>query len=138
MKNILYTIIQCTWGVIQTLIGFILFISNFRKKHYLYLGAIVTEWNYSGCVSLGLFIFISKDSGICKKGLIVHEYGHTIQSLILGFLYVPIILIPSLIWCGLPCFKNYRKIKKISYYSMYAESWANSLGERVTGEKSIR
>lgn len=138
MKKFLYTIIQCTWGILQTIIGLILFLVNIKKEHYNYLGAIVTEWNYSGCVSLGLFIFISKDSGIYKKGLIVHEYGHTIQSLILGFLYVPIILIPSLIWCGLPYFKNYRKIKNVSYYSMYTESWANSLGESITGEKSVR
>lgn len=123
MKKFLYTIIQCTWGILQTIIGLILFLVNIKKEHYNYLGAIVTEWNYSGCVSLGLFIFISKDSGIYKKGLIVHEYGHTIQSLI---------------WCGLPYFKNYRKIKNVSYYSMYTESWANSLGESITGEKFVR
>lgn len=139
MKRFLYVLLQCTWGFIQTLIGFILFLFNLDKQHYRYKGAIVTRWNYSGSVSLGLFIFLSKcDSPTFEKKLLIHEYGHTIQSLILGIFYVAIVLIPSLIWCGFPYFKKYRQIKRISYYKFYTESWANILGELSTGEDTFK
>lgn len=131
MRRFLYVLLQCSWGIIQTVIGFIIFIFNVTKKHCIYHGAIVTTWNYSGSVSLGLFVFISNCDSQTYKRLLLHEYGHTIQSIILGFLYVPIILVPSLIWCGLPFFKKYRKLKSISYYSFYPEKWADFLGQLV-------
>ena len=74
--------------------------------------------------------------------LIKHEYGHVIQSRMLGWLYVPIILIPSYIW--------YRYVERISkikgsewglsvYYKFYTESWANKLvGIKVPKYKDIK
>ena len=44
MKKLLFILIQCTWGILQTLLGLILFLFNIRKKHYWYSNAIVTEW----------------------------------------------------------------------------------------------
>ena len=55
-----------------------------------------------------------------------HEYGHYQQSLRLGWLWIFVIGIPSLIWAG--CFQKYRRKNKISYYSFYTEKWANKLG----------
>ena len=50
----------------------------------------------------GAFIFI--DTGAegeeYKKTVSVHEYGHTIQSLILGPLYLFVVGIPSFVWCN--------------------------------------
>ena len=59
-------------------------------------------------MGIGMFIFISEK---CPKGLEsnlsmqetfertkVHEYGHTIQSIILGPLFLLVIGIPSCIW----------------------------------------
>ena len=57
---------------------------------------------------------------------IKHEYGHTLQSKILGPLYLFVIGLPSLIWAG--CFEDYRKENKISYYDFYTEKWADKLG----------
>ena len=33
MKDILYILVQCTWGLPQTLLGFILFLINIKSKH---------------------------------------------------------------------------------------------------------
>lgn len=145
---ILYILIQCTWGIIQTTLGFLMFIINIRNKHYFYNGAIVTERKEPSSVSLGMFIFITtnpmKDKRIENKipdeeigeRLLVHEYGHTIQSLIFGPLYLIIMGIPSTLWGFLPCFQKKRE-KGISYFSFFTEKFANYLGEKVTKEKSM-
>ena len=143
MRTILYIIWQCTWGFLQTALGFIVFLAHFKEKHYLYHGAIITGWENRASVSLGLFVFIARESkcnGVEKNDdplselserLLIHEYGHTIQSLMLGPLYLIIIGIPSALWCSLPYCKKKRKDKRISYYSFYTEKWADLLGERV-------
>lgn len=148
MKKILYVVIQCTWGILQTSLGFIVFLINIKNKHYFYHGAIITERNVPSSVSLGLFVFTTtnpmKDKRIknripdeeLSKRLLVHEYGHTIQSLILGPLYLIIIGIPSTLWGFLPHFQNKRN-KGVSYFSFYTEKNANYLGEKVTKEKSM-
>ena len=69
--------------------------------------------------------------------LLVHEYGHTIQSLILGPLYLIVIGIPSTLWGFLPYTNRMRREKKISYFSFFTERWANELGERATNQKSM-
>src|SRR5699024_11667935 len=95
MKNVIYILIQCTWGLPQTLLGFIVLLINIKNKHYFYHGAIITERNVPSSVSLGMFVFTTtnpmKDKRTknkipdeeLSKRLLVHEYGHTIQSLIL-------------------------------------------------------
>lgn len=95
MKKFLFYFISITYGIIQTLIGAVLFLFNIRKKHIVFYGAVVTEWNFNGSVSFGLFIFVNK----YKKDyqLLRHEYGNTIQSLILGPLWVFVIGLPSII-----------------------------------------
>ena len=71
------------------------------------------------------------------RRLLVHEYGHTIQSLLLGPLYLIIIGIPSASWANIPYFRNKRRKDKISYFSFFTEKWANSWGEKVTCEESM-
>ena len=147
MKKILYTIWQCTWGILQTLLGLIMFMLHFKSRHFVYHGAIITEWNTKSSISLGLFVFVTSEPYFAKKyegqlsvsecssRLLVHEYGHTIQSLILGPLYLIVIGIPSTLWGFFGAKK--RKDKQVAYGSFFTEGWANSLGECVTGEKSI-
>lgn len=129
MKIILYIIWQCTWGFLQTTLGLFVFLIHCKKRHYIYHGAIVTEWESKTCVSLGLFVFVTGD-GLSEQ-LLVHEYGHTIQSLMLGPLYLLTIGIPSALWYSLPWCKKKRKDNHISYYSFYTEKWADRLGEKV-------
>lgn len=79
--------------------------------------------NELGSVSLGMFIFVTN---IKHEETIMHEYGHTRQSMLLGPLYLLVIGLPSFIWAG--CFDNYRSKHNKSYYDFYTESWADKLG----------
>ena len=149
MKAILYGIVQCTWGILQTMLGFVIFLMHYKNKHFYYHGAIITVWEPKTSVSLGLFVFVTSEPYFAKKfegeisveelsnRLLVHEYGHTIQSLILGPLYLIVIGIPSTLWGFLPNLNRKRREKQISYFSFFTEKWANSLGEKVTKEKSM-
>ena len=133
MLTVLYILIQCTWGILQTLLGLLLFLILFRQEHRFYKGSVVTYWPRGGGVSLGMFVFLGHGSR--ETRLLVHEYGHTIQSLILGPLYLLVIGLPSFTWAGLPCFQRLRRQKRISYYSFYPEKWADRLGLLVTKER---
>ena len=149
MKRILYCLVQCTWGVLQSTLGLFIFLLHIRSRHYFYHGAVITEWNDKSSVSLGMFVFITKEPYFYDKlkseytveelsrRLLVHEYGHTIQSLILGPLYLIVVGIPSTLWGFLPSFNRKRKNEGLSYFSFFTEKWANYLGEQVTGEKSM-
>lgn len=149
MTSVIYFIWQCTWGFLQTMLGFLNFILHIKDKHYFYHGSIVTEWKNKASVSLGLFVFVTSEPYFYDKlkeehsktdlfqRLLVHEYGHTIQSLILGPLYLIIIGIPSTFWGFLPSQNKKRKSEEISYFSFFTEKWANHLGEKTTGEKSM-
>lgn len=127
----LYVLCQCTWGLPQTLVGFVIFLLNIRRHHFIYKGAVATQWKLGGSVSLGLFLFLGmsheEPTSEYEKDLIRHEYGHTIQSLILGPLFLPIIGLPSVVWAGM--FQKYRKKRKVSYYRFYTERWANKAGK---------
>lgn len=80
MKNFLYLIVQCTWGILQSLLGLINFLLHIRDRHYFYHGAVITEWNDKSSVSLGMFVFVTKEpyfsynnSDYLKKA---RKYGH--------------------------------------------------------------
>lgn len=149
ITQILYILLQCTWGLPQTLAGFCYFLINIRHPHHFFHGSVVTEVYGNMCVSLGMFVFVASDRGPIERTpdgmpdnslfrrLMVHEYGHTIQSIILGPLYLFIIGIPSAIWCNLSYFQKQRAENNKSYYSFYTENHANILGEKVTGEKAM-
>lgn len=128
MKQIWYGILQVIWGMPQTLLGFAVFLCLYKQPHYRYRGAVVTGWKKRTGLSLGLFLFVPE--GTSGKDFLVHEYGHTIQSLILGPLYLLVIGLPSVVWCNLPWCVTFRRKRKISYYAFYTEWWANRLGER--------
>lgn len=148
MKYI-YRFLQCTWGFLQTFLGFIVFLINFKCPHFSYKGAVITKWKNSSSVSLGMFVFVTDKPFFAEryknqyteeelsKRLLVHEYGHTIQSLILGPLYLIVMGVPSSLWAGLPNLVRKRKEQNISYFSFFTEKWANHLGEKVTKEKSM-
>lgn len=148
LYKIAYIFLQCTWGVLQNIVGAVIFLLFIKNKHYFWRGAIVTVWNSkTASLGMGMFIFIRKpcrgeapDSFTGQNDFdrtLVHEYGHTVQSIILGPLFLPIIALPSLIWCGLPFFIRYRKKNSVSYYSFYPEKWANYLGEKITESKAF-
>ena len=76
-------------------------------------------------VSLGRIIIIDSD----YKGhtIIEHEHGHSLQSLMLAWLYLPIVGISSgarNLW-----FRTHKKsILGKGYYDAFPENWADKLG----------
>ena len=137
MKKILFILAQCTWGLAQTLLGAIIFLKHIRCPHNMYRGCIDTKWDSRGGMSLGLFIFTPKEEDERTEPVRVHEYGHCIQSLLLGPLYLVVIGIVSYTWANLPYFRTMRREKKIPYTSCFVEAWASKWGELVTHEAAI-
>lgn len=70
-------------------------------------------------VSLGDYIIVNESHSMTD---VLHEYGHSLQSKKLGWLYLLIIGLPSFIgalaW----------KIRKFDYFSLPWERWADKLG----------
>lgn len=127
MNKFLFYLIQFTWGIIQNLLGFfvfmfiIIFMGGKIKPRY--KNAFICEAvRLKGGVSLGCFIVVNNAN---DNFTLNHEYGHTLQSLILGVFYLFVIGLPSLIWAAF--FEEYRNKNKINYYSFYTEKWANKL-----------
>ena len=132
MKKLLFIIIQWIWGFPQNLAG--LFVFLFQKYEYRegnYNTALVTRWNRTDSLSLGMFIFIGKGRDM---RIVRHEYGHSIQSMILGPFYLIAVGIPSVLWCHLPALAKQWKSGKVSYFSRYPENWADSLGHADSEE----
>lgn len=152
IKYALYMLVQCTWGCMQTIIGLFFFLRYIDCPHSFYKGSIETKWrvNHFSGLSLGLFIFIPDEKAeyFEKYGWSdekindqisrcrVHEYGHTIQSLILG----PFMLIPGIVSVAWGRMKRYERLRKeyhVPYSFCWPEAWANKLGEKATGLPSL-
>ena len=138
MRAFFYTIWQIAWGFPQTFLGFLVFLAHARNPHFPFHGAIVTTWKSQKAVSLGLFVFIGGPIDAATPAqvdgqLLAHEYGHTIQSLILGPLYLLVIGLPSVLWLNLPACRRRRQRTGTSYYAFYTERLANRLAERFPG-----
>ena len=134
MSVFLYTLLQWTWGILQNIAASLIFLRYIRCPHRRYHGAIVTEWDRNRYMALGMFIFVKKG---CDERLLVHEFGHTIQSAYLGPLFSLVIGLPSTVWARVSIFHKLRHDRQISYYSLFCERWANSLGEKYTGSRSM-
>lgn len=122
--------IKATWEFPQNVLGFI--VKKICKATPIgtYKDAIVYHWNVNGGMSLGKYIFVPFNKipqSYIGMGYIKHEYGHTLQSKKLGWLYLLVIGLPSLIWAQ--CFEWYRTKTGKRYYDFYTEKWANELGE---------
>ena len=94
-----------------------------------YNGAKVYYWKWPGGLSLSNNIFVPFewfDKDAWQMNYVKHEYGHTIQSRMLGPIYLLVIGAPSFLWAWLG--DKYREKNKVSYYAFYTEKWANKLG----------
>lgn len=133
-----FWLVMLTWGLPQTACGLILMLTRYRHcPRAIYHGAIVVAHDGAfGGVSLGAVTFVSRRLKPRTFAAIrAHEYGHCVQSLILGPLYLPVIALPSGLWCNLPYCERRRSMKRISYYSFFTERWANILTLAVTHDK---
>ncbi len=134
-----YYILQWARGIIQNVVGLCVFLVNSGRRHFRYNDALVTVWkSRRGSMGMGMFIFISESAAANEDSFaftLRHEYGHTLQSCMLGPLFLPVIGLPSLLWAGLPVFRKYREKRSLSYYWLYTERWANFLGERAVNAR---
>lgn len=129
INRILYLIIMLTWGLLPTLAGFLLFLRFIKSPHVLFHGAILTKWprRHDG-ISLGLFIFAPEGTA---DPLQVHEFGHTLQALMLGPFYLIFVGPISLVWAKSKKYRRLRREKNIPYSACFVERWADNLGKSV-------
>ena len=111
MKTALFRLWQWTWGFPQTLLGCVIYLIHRGKPHEVYHGCVVTHWDLGGSLGVGMFLFLGNTT---DRRVLVHEFGHSVQSAILGPLFLPIMGFPSFIWCNLPWAKKLRKEKGAS------------------------
>lgn len=111
------------WQLPQNLLG-LLFISFLKcdMKEVYNLSVIRVCPKLPGGISLGRYIFI----GRWNEDIVEHEYGHSLQSIALGPLYLFVIGIPSLIWAATHGSRD--------YYSFYTERWANFWARKKINE----
>lgn len=108
------------WQLPQAIVGLalLLFCKNknvVAKRHY---NTCIETTSISGGISLGPFCVVG-ESFKYFPAYIAHELdGHTVQSKILGPLYLLVIGLPSFI--SAICIRDERK-----YNNVYTEKWAN-------------
>tara|TARA_Y100000310_G_scaffold345432_1_gene464957 strand:+ start:677 stop:1066 length:390 start_codon:yes stop_codon:yes gene_type:complete len=127
--NILINFLLWTWCLPQTLLGLFVFLFyKIRKRHISterYNNAIMfrVRASFFSGASLGKFVILREYH---KLRNIKHEYGHFIQNLFFGPLYLFIIGIPSTLrnlWWRI------RSLPVEDYYKGYPEKWADILGK---------
>jgi hypothetical protein len=120
IKKMLFAI----WELPQNIVGWIVMKVFKAKYRSTYRDVGLYYWDIDGGMSLGRYIFLPKKGA--DMSFLHHEYGHTIQSKYLGWLYLLVIGLPSLIWAW--CFEEYRRKTNTSYSWFYTERWADKLG----------
>jgi hypothetical protein len=129
-------IIYWTWCFPQSFCGAVLFLvlQLFNKSQIIrHPGSKVvireSDWIMGG-ISLGMYVFIPSRGypGQQRTRLILHELGHTRQSLLLGPLYLLVVGVPSLLWAIL---KSRGFFRGKPYSWMYTEKWADRLGGEI-------
>lgn len=131
IMNYIRNLILFIWQLPQHLlailyIGYLVIMCKDLGVDSRYKQAIVIPCIMRGAVTLGCYVFVGLNSEYRKT--VKHELGHTIQSKILGPLYLIVIGIPSIIYCGLR--RIFPLLRKKNYYNFYTEKWANNLSEK--------
>jgi hypothetical protein len=143
---IIRTALECfffLWELPQNIIGFVFFLVflPFKEKLEIKDGYFFTfVFKLYPGMSLGRFVFVMRNpkknyryefKGIKRdyKDLIAHEYGHSIQSKILGPFYL-LVIFPSGLWFIFTSIvEAILKKRFVDYYGFYTEYWADYLGK---------
>lgn len=129
MKKILLWL----WQLPQNIAGFILAKTARYKVPYTY--KMKEDFNvyyrsfFNSGVCLGDYIIL--DFKCTDSNGILHEYGHHKQSLRLGWLYLLVIGIPSMLFniYDRVAHKNWTRLQRRTwYYNLPWEAWADKLG----------
>lgn len=113
------------YEIIQNTIGWIEFKIKGLKVNHRFKDSNIVYIDYFDSHVLGKWIFINLNTD--DSSIIRHEYGHRIQSYILGPLYMLVIYLPSYIH-----YKIYSLFNDEwdEYYSFYTESSADYLSRK--------
>ena len=120
----LRAILLYLWQLPQNLLGLLLLllllVLKGETRHR--LGSIRFYFldTFPGGITLGEYIIV----GTRQELTVRHEYGHVLQSRMLGPMYLIVIGLPSVLWAWL---HRYMAPDK-SYYWLYTERWADLLG----------
>lgn len=125
MKKLLKVLLYL-WELPQNIIGllFLLFIKG-ETKHKLGNIYFYYSKDFPGGITLGEYIIL----GSKKEFDVKHEYGHVIQSRILGPIFLIVIGIPSLLHAYLSDYIKCCEKHSDGYYHFYTEKWANKLSK---------
>lgn len=110
------------WQLPQNIFGllFLLFLRG-EEEHNLHGITFYYAKGFNGGISLGKYIILDSR---CEKS-VKHEFGHCIQSKILGPLYLLVVGLPSLLHAWL---HECNAVGK-TYYHFWTEAWADKLGK---------
>ena len=124
MKSILLYL----WQLPQNIVGALLLLYfRFRSdvKEGVYRDVNVYFSNaMRGGISLGRYIFFNQGCVVPEQDL-AHEFGHCFQSRKLGWLYLFVVGIPSIIHAAS---YRYNCFDPHGYYRYWCEAWADRLG----------
>ena len=130
LKNILLYL----WQLPQNLLGLLLVaVLRPEKSYSLDNGSIVYfSKRMPGGISLGKYSIVAsyhfRESleETFKRDTVRHEaIGHAMQSRYLGWLYLIVIGLPSIVWAAL--YGSVIKTSRTVYYRFYTERWADKL-----------
>lgn len=123
-KNTAIMVLLFIWQFPQILVGWIVSLFYKVDNKVVYKDKTIRVCKrFPGGISLGNTIIVSRYPNSKETwSTVKHEYGHTIQSKWLGWFYLFVIGIPSLLWALI------HKPSMGSYYNFYTERWADRLG----------
>lgn len=146
MKDILLYI----WQLPQHLVALIIYLINIKNVEkttvrtsngngdLIDIDVYIVDYCMNCGVSLGNYIFLDRfiydKTSICNKmSTVLHEYGHSKQSKMLGWLYLIIVGFTSAVFNNLwdrLFHKNWNTVRRsVWYYNRFPEKWADKLGE---------
>ena len=116
-------LITYLWQLPQHLIALLLRLI-YKGNDSEYNGCIVRRSVYlRGGISLGKYIIVNQ---WMREIDVKHEYGHSVQSRYLGWLYLLVVGLPSLLWAIM--YGRAIRLSYNGYYKFYTEKWADKLG----------
>jgi hypothetical protein len=127
--------LELAWEAPQTALGVAMLGAEAARKRIVQIevedGRLVVESSGTG-ISLGHVVFWSRENSRWHDLDLrnrAHELGHTRQSRLLGWLYLPIVGLPSISRAGFALL--YREVTGrpwTRYYEGFPENWADRLG----------
>lgn len=117
-------IILYIWQLPQNLLGLLLVAILQPEERYDMDGVFLYYTSrMRGGISLGRYVIVRSVMKDYKGNTERHELGHAKQSRMLGWFYLFVIGLPSLLWAAW-----WTPDRGASYYSFYTERWADKLG----------